>query len=64
MNDRERALGRVSLFAYGFLTLPLAIAGLPIALWLVSIWPIWNFPITPERQAAVRAAIERTGAAS
>jgi hypothetical protein len=62
MNDREHALGRGRLFAYGFLTLSLA--DLPIALWLVSIWPIWNFPITPERQAEVRAAIGRVGAAS
>lgn len=36
----------------------------PIALWLCSVWPIWNFPITPERQAEVRAAIERMGAES
>ena len=31
----------------------------PIFLWLVSVWLIWNFPITPERQMEVRAAIER-----
>jgi Na+/melibiose symporter-like transporter len=31
---------------------------LPVALWLVSLLPIWNFPITAERQAALRAAIE------
>lgn len=31
MSDRERALGRRHLLAYGALTLPLAIAGLPIA---------------------------------
>ncbi len=36
----------------------------PIGLWVVSVLPVWSFPITPERQAEIRAAIERMGAAS
>lgn len=37
---------------------------LPVALWLVSLVPIWNFPIDAERQAALRAAIEERATAA
>ena len=37
---------------------------LPIALWLVTIRLLWNFPITPERQARFRARIDRRAAAA
>ncbi len=35
---------------------------LPVAIWLVSIWAIWRFPITPERQTALREEIARRAA--
>jgi Na+/melibiose symporter-like transporter len=36
----------------------------PICLWLASVWPIWNFPITPARPRLLREAIGRRAAAS
>ena len=35
---------------------------LPIGLWLVTIRMLWNFPISPERQARFRGLIERRNA--
>ena len=31
----------------------------PVTLWIASLLPVWNFPITPERQAELREAIGR-----
>jgi Na+/melibiose symporter-like transporter len=36
----------------------------PVMLWIASLLSIWNFPITANRQAALRDAIERRSAAS